>query len=278
MKKAVNIWSFRTGSLREAFSLAKKAGFKGLELALAEEGELNLRTSEKELAAIKQAAAGEGIALFSVASGLYWKYSLTSPDPKQRNKAAGVARRQLETAAYLGCDTILLIPGAVSVGFAPELGVVDYGEAYKRALEALGELAPYAEKHKVHIGVENVWNNFLLSPLEMASFIDAVGSPYVGSYFDVGNVLPQGYPEQWIRILGKRIRKVHFKDFKRNAYGLEGFVNLLEGDVNWPEVMKAFDEIGYKGWCTGEISPYAHYPDQVLFNTSASMDRIFKMK
>ena len=109
----------------------------------------------------------------------------------------------------------------------------------------------------------------------MRTFIDEVGSDYVGSYFDVGNVVYSGYPEQWIRILGNRIKKVHFKDYRCNPGGLNAFVDLLSGDVNWPEVMKAFHEIGYEGWAAGEMIPqYTYSSDQIIYNTSASMERI----
>jgi len=178
-------------------------------------------------------------------------------------------------ASWLGCDTILVVPGAVSVSFAPDLGVVSYDVAYSRALLSLKELAPFAESLKVSIGVENVWNNFLLSPLEMRDFIDEVGNPYVGSYFDVGNVLYSGYPEQWIKILGKRIKKVHFKDYKKAVGTLDGFVDLLAGDVNYPAVVGALNKIGYNDYVTAEmLPPYKCYPEQIIYNTSNSMNKI----
>jgi hexulose-6-phosphate isomerase len=180
-------------------------------------------------------------------------------------------------AKALGADTVLIVPGSVAVEFVPERPVVAYDVCWERGLAAMKRLAPVAEEAGVQIGVENVWNQFLLSPLEMRAFIDAVGSPYVGSYFDVGNVVYSGYPEQWIRILGKRIKKVHFKDYRRNPGGLNCFTDLLSGDVNWPEVMRAFADIGYDDWTTGEmIPPYTHAADQIILNTAASMDRILR--
>lgn len=150
-----------------------------------------------------------------------------------------------------------------------------YDVCWDRALAAMKRLAPIAEEAGVHIGVENVWNRFLLSPLEMRAFIDTVGSSHVGAYFDVGNVVYEGYPEQWIRILGSRIRKVHFKDFRRNPGGLNSFVDILSGDVNWAAVMQAFEDVGYDGWVTGEMTtPYAFAPDQIVYNTANSMARI----
>lgn len=275
MKKGISIWSFTGQSLAECFKIAKDAGFEGVEVALAEDGEINLDLTKEDILKIKQQAQAAGIELYSVASGLYWKYSLTSDDEKIREKAKNIVRKQLEVASYLGCDTILVIPGAVSACFAPELGVVDYDVAYDRALSAIKELAPYAESLKVCIGIENVWNNLLLSPLEMRDCIDKVGSPYVGSYFDVGNVLYSGYPEQWIKILGSRIKKVHFKDYKTGVAGLAGFVDLLSGDANYPAVVKALEKAGYNDYVTAEmLPPYKHYPEQIIYNTSKSMDKI----
>lgn len=275
MKKGISIWSFAGGTLAENFRLAKEAGFDGVEVAIAEDGEINLASTEAEMKKIAADAKAAGIELYSVASGLYWTYSLTSDDPAMREKAKACVRKQLQVAAWLGCDTILVVPGAVSVSFAPELGVVDYAAAYERSLEAFRELAKDAERLGVSIGLENVWNNFLLSPLELRDFIDKVGSDFVGSYLDVGNVLYTGYPEQWIRILGKRIKKVHFKDYRRAVGSLDGFVDLLAGEVNWKAVTAAFAEVGYDGWATGEmIPPYAQYPETILLNTSKAMDKI----
>ena len=279
MKKGISIWSFNGGSLAENFALAKKAGFDGVEVALDEVGEISLDSTEAQIKKVKEAADKAGISLYSVASGLYWKYSLSSDDEKMREKAKQCVRKQLQVAAWLGCDTILIVPGAVSVSFAPELGVTDYDVVYERSLAAVKELAKDAERLKVSIGLENVWNNFLLSPLEMRDFIDKVGSDYVGSYFDVGNVLYNGYPEQWIKILGKRIKKVHFKDYRRAVGSLDGFVDLLAGDVNWKAVKEAFDKAGYNGWVTGEmIPPYAQYSETIIYNTSNAIDKIIGRK
>ena len=228
---------------------------------------------------IKAFADSIGLELYSVASGLYWTYNYTSGDEKNREKAKAITKKQLEIASWLGCDTILVVPGAVKVAFDPESELIEYDVAYERALAALKELAPYAESLQVSIGVENVWNKFLLSPVEMADFIDKVGSDYVGSYFDVGNVLHIGYPEYWIKVLANRIKKVHFKDYRVAAGGLHGFVDLLSGEVNWPAVMKQFESIGYDGWVTAEmIPPYTHYPETIIYNTSNAMDKILGRK
>ena len=276
MKKGISIWSFAEGTLREKMLLAKKAGFDGIELSLDETGEVSLESDEKTLLELKAYAKEIGIEFYSVASGLYWTYNYTTANEENRKKAIEITKKQLWVASVLGCDTILVVPGAVEVAFAPD-EVVEYDVAYERAQAALKELAPVAEKLGVAIGVENVWNEFLLSPLEMARFIDEIGSDYVGSYFDVGNVLFMGYPEHWIKVLGKRIKKVHFKDYRRATGNgvLSGFVDLLAGDVNYPAVMESLKKIGYDNWVTAEmLPPYKYYPETILYNTSNSMDKI----
>ncbi len=277
MKKSINIWSFVGKTNREAIKLAHDAGFEGIELALNAEGDLSLTSTDEEMLALKAYADELGIAIPSLSCGLCWGDSLTSDDPAERQRAHDIIVRQLYCAKLLGCETILVVPGSVSVEFVPERPIVPYDVAYDRALESIRRLAPIAEEYGVEIGIENVWNKMLLSPLEMRQFIDSVGSDYVGVYFDTGNVVFSGYPEHWIRILGKRIKKVHFKDYRRNPGGLNGFVDLLAGDVNWEEVMQAFKYIGYEGWAAGEMIPqYAFGSDQLIYNTSASMERILK--
>jgi hexulose-6-phosphate isomerase len=274
MKKGISIWSFTGQPLETCFQMAKSYGYDGVEVALAETGEINLSSTEADMAAIKEAASRQGIKLFSVASGLYWTYSLSSDLREEREKAKSIVIQQLKVAAWLGCDTILVIPGSVKCGFSDNAPIVPYDVVYDRALEALKELAPVAEELGVAIGLENVWNQFLMSPLEMRGLIDQIGSPAVGAYFDAGNVQAFGYPEQWVRILGKRIRKVHIKDFRAAAAGLAGFVDLLAGDVNFPAVMAALGDIGYDDWITAEMGVYRHYPETILQNTSAAMDKI----
>lgn len=273
MKKGISIWAFAEPSLEKCMRTAKDLGYEGVEVALDENGEIALNSTKEDLLRIKEMAARIGISLYSVASGLYWKYSLTANDPAIRQKAIDIVRKQLDTAAVLGCDTILVIPGMVS-GLEPGGEIVPYDIVYERAFNTIKELALYAEEKGVTIGLENVWNQFLLSPLEMKTFIDQIGSTHVGAYFDVGNVMKDGYPEQWIHILGKRIAKVHFKDFKRNVGSLDGFVDLLNGDVDYPAVMAALRAVGYDGWVTAEVFPYAHYPETLIRTASAAMDSI----
>lgn len=274
MKKGINIWSFQSQPLKDCFALAKKAGFEGIELALTEEGEVSLTTTEAQLKDIKAQAEDCGLSLYSLAPGLCWKYSLTDESKIVRDKAEDIVKKQLESAKILGCDTILVVPGAVQVVFAPALGVNDYETVYQRALEAMNRLKGHAEALGVAIGIENVWNGFLLSPLEMKGFINSINSPYVGSYFDAGNVLAFGDPEHWISSLGSLIKKVHIKDFRRSIGTLDGFVDLLSGDVNFPAVMKALGAVGYDSWITAEVGVAHHYPEASIYNTSLAMEYI----
>ena len=280
MKKGISIWSFAESDLRKCMLLAKDAGFDGIELALDENGPVSMASTKEEILKVKEMADEIGLELYSVASGLYWQYNYTSANKENVEYAKKITKKQLEVASWLGCDSILVVPGAVEVAFDPG-EVVEYDVAYERALSALRELSPIAEDLNVSIAVENVWNRFLLSPMEMAEFIDKVGSSHVGAYFDVGNVLYLGYPEHWVKVLNKRIKKVHFKDFRRDAGNgnLCGFVDLLAGDVNWPEVMKQLENAEYDGWVTAEmLPPYTHYPETIIYNTSNSMDKILRRK
>lgn len=279
MKKGISIWSFAESDLEKCFALAKDAGFDGVEVALDEKGLISLESTEEDAKKVKAMAQKAGIELYSVATGLYWSYNYTSEKEENRKKAKEITKKQLQVAAWLGCDTILVVPGAVNVAFEPGSEVVDYDVAYDRALEALKELAPVAEELKVSIAIENVWNKFLLSPLEMRDFIDKVGSDYVGAYFDVGNVVYCGYPQHWIKILGDRIKKVHFKDYRYSVGSLDGFVDLLAGDVDYIGVMAEFEKIGYDNWATAEmLPPYKQYPETILYNTSNAMDKILGRK
>jgi len=294
IKKGINIWSFdQSKSVESCMQLAKDAGFEGIELALAADGPIGMKSSDAEIIAIKKASEKIGIEICSLATGLYWQYSLTSNREDIRENAKQVVKRQIDVAALLGVDCILVCPGTVGVDFKPEdvvpdagnieffagSEIIDYDVAYERAQKALMELAPYAGEKGVIIGIENIWNKFLLSPLEMKNFLDEINSPFVGAFLDVGNMLLFGYPEHWIKILNKRIKKVHFKDFRRDAKGLAGFVDLLAGDVDWVKVIDAFEAVGYHGWASAEMCPTYHlYTDQMIYNASASMDCILRRK
>jgi len=287
MRKSISEWSFPADmQLNERMVLAKEAGFEGIEVALTEDtdgsqhslGLLCLDSYEEDAPRIVGAARRAGIEISGVATGLYWSYSLTADDPEERAKAMDITQVLLRSAHMVGVDGVLVIPGNVHATFIAGCPVVPYEVAYARALVAMRETAPLAEELEVSMGLEYVWNMFLLSPLEMLRFIEEVGSEHVGFWMDVGNMMPTGFPEQWIRLLGEHLVRVHFKDFKRSVGTIEGFCDLLEGDVNWPAVMDAFAEVGYDGWVAAEMMPpYQHAPEELVFATSRAMDRILAM-
>jgi hexulose-6-phosphate isomerase len=252
---------------------AKKLGFDAIELCIASQGVLTDKTTKEECKAIAGEAKRIGIEISSVASGESWGKSPTSNDAKVRKAIVEFTKKALQITKWLGTDAYLFVPGAVDVFFLPDAEVISYDTCYKRATEAVAKLVPTAEKLDVTIAVENVWNKFLLSPLEMRGFIDSFQSKRVSAYFDVGNVLLTGFPEQWIKILGKRIKRIHIKDFKKSVGTVEGFVDLLEGDVDFTAVKKALAAIGYKGYVTAEMIPYSPGRPE---KTAKAMKKIFK--
>lgn len=269
MKIGINRWTLAPHhTLAECFAMAKTAGFDSIEINIAEEGELRTDSTESEVRAIVASAQQIGIELSSLSTGLGWKYPLTSPDASVRGKAVDVIKRSLEVATWMGVDTILVVPGVVNADIA-------YDEAYERAHEGLKSVAAEAEARKVSVGVENVWNKFLLSPLEFRRFLDEIGSTHIGAYFDAGNVLLYGFPEQWIRILGSRIRKVHVKDFKTGIGNHGGFCNPLQGDVPWAKVRAALEQIGYDEYITAEVEGYKVHPEVGLKHIADALRTVF---
>lgn len=278
--KSINYWSLPgglDGTLPvEAFlEKAKRYGFDAVELCIGEEGALGLDADAGRCGEILDKAAEMDLKVASVASGIYWNYALASDSPADRARAVEALRQMVRITAWLETKTLLTIPGAVDIFFQPGGTVISYDAVWERAVEGLWQVVPLAEELGVTLAIENVWNKFLLSPLEMARFIDQFESPAVGAYVDVANMQPYGYAEQWLRILGHRVAGIHFKDFRRAVGTIEGFVDLLEGDVNWPEVMAAIGEIGYDGAVVAEMIPlYRHYPEVRIANTSNAMDAI----
>ena len=246
-------------SLEDRFKLARDVGFAGVEAPpLTEAGEC-----EKMRAAAEKA----GIRVHSVIYG-GWDPPLSHPDPAARAQSVKNAQAALQGAKWMGADDILLVPAVVDAR-------TPYRDAWKRSQEGIRKLIPTAEKLGVLICVEEVWNNFLLSPLEYVQYVDLFKSPFVQAYFDVGNVVTFGWPQDWIRTLGKRIHKVHLKDYKGGP-GLFGgnkgsFVNLREGSIDWPDVRRAFDEIGYTGFMTTELGGG---DETYLRDVSARVDKI----
>jgi L-ribulose-5-phosphate 3-epimerase len=276
MKKCISYWSFPGGlegkaSLTQVLRDAKKYGFPAVEPALGDTGDVTPETSKKDCAALAADAKKIGVEMSSLATGMFWGKSLTANDPAVREEALEIGKALIEKAAWLGLDAVLVVPGAVDVFFLADAEKIPYDVAYERSLKAIKKLSKTAERFKVKIGVENVWNKFLLSPLEMRDFVDAVDSKYVGAYFDVGNVMLTGFPQHWIKILGKRIVRIHVKDFKTSVGNANGFCDLLEGDVPWKDAMQALKKSGYKSFVTAEMIPWT---EGLLPKTSKAMDKI----
>jgi L-ribulose-5-phosphate 3-epimerase len=236
--------------------LAKEAGFDGVEVNTFDDLDACRRLTET--------ARGIGLELHSVMASGHWTYPLSSRDDSVRQKGLANIRQSVETALVCGATTVLVVPGVVQ----PEQ---PYAETYEIALTSMRELARYAGDRKIRLGVENVWNRFLLTPMEMGRFLDEIGSPHVGLYFDCGNILAYGYPQQWIRELGSRLVKVHVKDFESNT---RQWKYLLQGSVDWKAVRAALAEVGYDDYLTAEMAPYPQYPDQMARDTAAHLDRI----
>ena len=224
-------------SYADRFQLVRDAGFEVVQ-ALTE-------PDDTKAAAMKHAADAAGIRIDSVMNVDHWQYPLSSGDPAVVEKSLAGMRVSLRNAKLWGADTVLLVPAVVN----PQ---TSYRDAWMRSQAQIKKLIPLAEELKVVIAIEEVWNRFLLSPLEMARYIDEFHSPSIQAWFDVGNVVLYGYPQDWIRTLGNRIVKVHLKDFKRKEGGYS-WVNLGEGDVDWPAVKAAFTEIGYSGSVIAEL-------------------------
>lgn len=243
-------------SLEARFQLARDVGFEGVEVPPIAE--------EKEAHSLRAAAEKAGIPIQSVIYG-GWEAPLSSPDPATVERGLQSARAAMQSAKWMGADDILLVPAVVDAK-------TRYKDAYERSQRQVRALIPTAEKLGIMICIEEVWNHFLLSPLEFARYIDSFRHPLVQAYFDVGNVVIFGWPEDWIRTLGKRIKKVHLKDFKRSTYQ---FVNLRDGDVDWPEVRRAFAEVGFHGFMNTELSGG---DEAYLRDVSARVDAILAGK
>jgi hexulose-6-phosphate isomerase len=273
LKKGINAWCFPAYyTLDEIFALAAECKYDTLEINMAEDEDAYLRLGmgPADWDGIKALAVKYKVAISSISTGLHWKYPLTDDDGAKREMGRKIVKEMLDAAAHLGCDTVLVVPGAVTEQ-------VSYTTAYARALDAIKALRGYAEEKKVVIGVENVWNKFLLSPIEMACFIDEIDSDYVGAYFDAGNVLQFSYPEHWVEALGKRIKKMHIKDFDAKVGNMSGFRNLLQGSLRWDKLMAALKAVGYDGPLTAELSPYNTNPSQLVRDTSAALDYILSL-
>ena len=228
-------------SYAQRFAMAGAAGFEAVEMQTIERPD--------EAAEIAEAAGTAGIRIHSVMNADHWRFPLSSGDPTVVDRSVRGMETSLRNAAQWGADTVLLVPAVVDPA-------TSYRDAWSRSRYVIRErLLPLARQLKVTIAVEEVWNKFLLSPLEFARYVDEFESPFVRAYFDVGNVVFYGYPQDWIRTLGARIARVHLKDFQLDRpNGRFAWKNLGDGDVDWPAVSAALAEVGYRGFVTTEVS------------------------
>jgi L-ribulose-5-phosphate 3-epimerase len=241
----------------QKFALAKKCGFEGIELS----GPIQDLKIAKEMGAQAKQA---GLPIHSIVNG-GWDAPLSDPRPEVTAKGIAGMEAALHCAKACGADVVLLVPGIVSE-------TVGYAEAWDRSQKNIRKLLPLARELQVTIAVENVWNEFLLSPVEFARYVDEFKDPWLRAYIDVGNMILFGFAQDWIRTVGKRIVRVHLKDFKRDGYR---WTNLLDGDVNWPQVRQALAEIGFKSYMTAELPAG---DEAYLTDLAKRIDKILAMK
>jgi hexulose-6-phosphate isomerase len=234
-KKAFMLGGLNHGSPQATFQLLKEAGFEGVEL---------ISPNRLDRREVLEARDRTGLTIHGVSGSRHWQDTLSDPDPEVVERGMAAIRQEFDDCRAYGGTTVLVVPAVVNKK-------VGYRDAYNRSQANIRKLIPDAEKHGVKIAIEEVWNKFLLSPLEFARYIDEFESPWVGAYFDVGNVVEFGYPEEWIRELGKRILKVHIKEYaKPNRFKYR----LGEGkEIDWAAVRQAFLDVGYEGWITAEV-------------------------
>ncbi|MDZ4701476.1 MAG: sugar phosphate isomerase/epimerase family protein [Rhodothermales bacterium] len=230
-------------SVLEKFKLLREIGYDGAELD---------SPSDLDPAEVVAARDATGLVIPGLVDSVHWRKTLSDPDPAVRDEGRAALEHALRQARLFGATTVLLVPAVVSQE-------VSYADAYTRSQAEIRKVLPLARELGVKIALENVWNQFLLSPLEMARYIDEFESPWIGAHFDIGNIVNFGWPEHWIRTLGPRILKLDVKEFsrkKRDDEGLwEGFgVEIGEGDCDWPAVNAALADIGYVGWAAAEVS------------------------
>ena len=249
------------GTLLEKFEIVRAAGFEGVELD---------SPSDRKPEEVLEAMAKTGVEVSGMVDSVHWKATLGDPEPSVRARGLEALETALRDAKRYRATSVLLVPAVVKVG-------ISYEEAWRRSQAEIRKLVPLAAELQVSISIENVWNQFLLSPLEAARYVDDFESPWVGWHLDLGNVVNFGFPDQWIRILGKRIRRLHVKDFSRRRRDDEGLwkgfeVDLGKGDVDWKECMRALAAIGYEGWASAEV---AGGGAERLKTVASQMDALF---
>ena len=269
MYKALNYWVFGgfagEKTPYEFIDWAKSKGLDGVELTVGDA--LPIDITEEECKKIAAYAAAKGIGLRSLASGAGWGCYLGTDDEAERQKALDFCRKYLQIASWIGAETILVVPGATRVAWDASRPVIRYKTVWEKTVQSVKELLPLAEKLKVAIALENVWNRFLISPMEWKLFLDQFDSGYVGIYFDAANCCLNCRPSDFPEILGDRIKAVHLKNFAETdcAGGLHGFGDdLFDGVVDFKDLFAELDKIGYKGPFTVEMIPFCRLPDLVL--------------
>lgn len=285
MKKSINLWAFpypEKMNLEQCLRLAKSAGFDAVELNYDLDNDLSPKSGAKEYAAIRNLADKIGIQISGLCSFLFWPYPLTANDNAKRTRGFELAGKMTQAAHDLGVENLLVVPGAVNIPWRTDYEPVPNDVCDKRAREAVARLLPNAEKLKVKLNIENIFfNGYLMTPGEMNDFVDSFKSEYVKVHFDTGNIMMFQFPEHWIKMLGKRIQNVHLKEYTKKGtdYSLETFRPLLDGTTNWPAVMEAFEQTGYRGYLTFEyFHPYNHFPEALIYQTADSLDRLLGIK
>ncbi len=265
MKRGVNAWIYPSSfKFENVLQVSRNIGFDGVELNLDEE---MLKIDKRGRGEIADLAKSLGLELPSLCTGLFWKYNLASPDANIRKKGVELIKQGCGFAADINASIFLVVPGVAT----PE---ISYQDLWKLSKESILEAAKTAEEYGVIIGVENVWNRFLYSPLEFRSFIEEIGHPNVKVYFDVGNAFFLGHLEHWIRHLADLIVCVHIKDFQMSTMQ---FKPLFQGDISWPRVMKALSEVGYRGFLNVELGPYLGHPLKAAMDSKTALDIMLSM-
>ena len=278
MIKGISYLSFENGlanneSIESALSQTKSNGFDALELSVSSEGVINTDTSKAECEIIRKKIDDSGIFVDSIATGMSWGVSPTSDDESIRKKSISLHQNALKVASYLDCKALLFVPGVVKSPISPE--IVRYDKALERLREAINQMLPVAEDLNVDLCMENVWNGFFYSPIELRDFVDSFDSDKLGVYLDIGNLIGyQQYPPHWIELLNSRIKRVQIKDFQENFdwTGSYSFCDIGAGDVPWKETIAALNSIQYESTIIAEMLPW---DETILSRTSLAMDQLF---
>ena len=281
MIKGISYLSFENGlsnneSIESALSQTKKNGFDALELSVSSEGVINTNTSKAECEIIRKKIDDSGIFVDSIATGMSWGVSPTSNDRSIREKSIKLHQDALKVASFLDCKALLFVPGVVKSPISPD--IVRYDKALDRLREAINQMLPIAEDLNVDLCMENVWNGFFYSPIELRDFVDSFDSDRLGVYLDIGNLIGyQQYPPHWVELLNSRIKRVQIKDFQENFdwTGSFSFCDIGAGEVPWKETIAALDAIQYKSTIIAEMLPW---DETILSRTSAAMDQLFNFK